>query len=188
VQGLQDEDELARRVSAELLAAMGGEGHDLLREAVQHSDMYFRRAAVFGLGVVGEPWALAIVDEMRREDDEWFVRSAATEVMDRISGTQAVVAPGPPPIEGHDWLVRWASQRGVTLASTEDAQRMLTQALQQEDWTIKMAAADTLRVSGTQSVVPALKSAVGDENLLVREAAFAALQEIAVRTGARIEP
>jgi len=187
VQGLQDEDELARRVSAELLAAMGGEGNNLLREAVQHDDMYFRRAAVFGLGVVGEPWALAIVDEMRREDDEWFVRSAATEVMDRVSGPQAVVAPGPPPIEGHDWLVRWASQRGVTLSSTEDAQRMLTQALQQEDWTIKMAAADTLRVSGTQSVIPALKSAIADENLLVREAAFAALQEIAVRTGTRIE-
>jgi len=167
---------------------MGGEGHTLLREAVQHDDMYFRRAGVFGLGVVREPWALAIVDEMRREDDEWFVRSAATEVMDRIAGTQAVVAPGPPHVEKHDWLVRWAGHRGVALISTEDAQRMLTQALQQEDWTIKMAAADTLRVSGTQSVVPALKNAINDENLLVREAAFAALQEIAVRTGSRIVP
>jgi hypothetical protein len=35
--------------------------------------------------------------------------------------------------------------------------------------------------------VPALKDTVADENLLVREAAFAALQEIALRTGVRIE-
>lgn len=186
VQGLQDEDELARRVAAELLAGIGGEGHELLREGARSDDMYIRRAAVFGLGAVREPWALKVVDAMRRQDDEWFVRSAATEVMNRLEGTSLSIAPGPPGIEGQVWLARWATGRGVTLDSPQSVQRALLQALRDGDPTVKTAAADALRASGDRDVVPALKAELKDENLLVREAAFAALCEIARRTGAHV--
>jgi HEAT repeat protein len=186
VQGLQDEDELSRRVSAEVLAVIGGEGHDLLREGVQSDDMYIRRAAVFGLGKVGEPWATQIVDRMRREDDEWFVRSAATEVMERLTADPPTIAPRLPKLEEQGWLVTWASERGMALSSWEAAFRVLVRAVQEGDWTIKLAAADALRVCGGQEVIPALRIALDDEDVLVREAAYAALREIGQRTGFHI--
>jgi HEAT repeat protein len=186
VQGLQDEDELVRRVAAEVLAFVGGEGQDLLREGVESEDMYIRRASVFGLGMVDEPWALRIVDQMRREDDEWFVRSAATEVIDRVSVDPPPIAPAPPNLEGQGWLVSWATSHGMTLGSWEEAFRVLIQAVQEGDWTIKLAAADVLRVCAGQEAIPTLRAAVNDENVLVREAAYAALYEISQRTGFHI--
>jgi HEAT repeat protein len=183
VQGLQDEDELSRRVAAEILAVVGGEGHALLREAVQSDDMYIRRAAAFGLGKVDEPWAIQIVDRMRREDDEWFVRSAATEVMDRLTGDPPAIAPRMPKLEDQGWLVTWAAQRGMAIGTSESAFRALARALQEGDWTIKLASVDALRVCGGQEVIPALRAALDDDDVLVREGAFAALYEISRRTG-----
>jgi HEAT repeat protein len=186
VQGLQDQDELVRRIAAEVLAIVGGEGHDLLREGVNTDDMYIRRASTFGLGRIDEPWAIQIVDELRREDEEWFVRSAATEVIDRVTGDPPPIQPAPPKLEDQEWLVTWASGRGMTLGSWEDAFRVLLQAVQDGDWTIKLAAADVLRVCAGQEAIPVLKRAVTDEDVLVREAAYAALYEISQRTGFHI--
>lgn len=186
VQGLQDEHELTRRVAAELLAVYGGEGHDLLREAADAQDMYIRRAAVFGLGVVGEPWALRIVDRVQREDSEWFVRSAASEVMERSISAQPVIASGAVRPELEDWLVRWAAEQGIQCTTAEEAGDALLQAIRQGSWRVKVGAADLLRACGGRQAIPLLKSALRDDHLLVREAAFAALREIAQRIGLRI--
>lgn len=186
VQGLQDEHELTRRVAAELLAGYRGEGHDLLREAADAQDMYIRRAALFGLGVVGEKWALQIVDRVRREDGEWFVRSAAAEVMERSISAQPVIAPDAVRPELEDWLVQWASEQEIPCTSSQEGDDALLQAMRQGAWRIKIAAADLLRVCGGRQAIPMLKSALRDERVLVREAAFAALREISQRIGLRI--
>jgi HEAT repeat protein len=183
VQGLQDADELVRRVAAEVLAIVGGEGHDLLRDGVESGDMYIRRASTFGLGKVDEPWAIEIVDELRREDDEWFVRSAATEVMDRVNADPPSIAPTPPKLENQGWLVSWAAGRGMALESYDAALQALLQAVQEGDWTIKLAAADVLGLCAGQEAIPALRAAVSDEDVLVREAALTALHQISQRTG-----
>jgi len=186
VQGLQDEHELTRRVAAELLAVSGSEGHDLLREAADVEDMYIRRAAVFGLGVVGEPWALRIVDRVQREDGEWFVRSAAAEVMERTISAQPIIAPAAVQPELEDWLIHWASEQGIPCTSPDEAGDALLQAMRQGSWRTLVAAADLLRACGGRQAIPVLKSALRDERLLVREAAFAALREISQRIGLRI--
>ena len=186
VQGLQDEDELTRRVAAELLSTAGQEGHDLLRQAVESEDMYIRRAGVFGLGAVREPWATDVVDHMRREDDEWFVRSAATEVMERLSAPPPPIAPELLKQKAPEWLSSWAAENRVTMDSTEAALRAAVQAMQQDEWTVKLAAGDLMRVLGGPEAIPALKDALKDENMLIRETAFAVLHEISTRIGSHI--
>ena len=186
VQGLQDEHELTRRVAAELLAVYGDEGHDVLRQAADAQDMYIRRAAVFGLGVVGEPWALGIVDRAQREDGEWFVRSAAAEVMERSISAQPVIAADAVRPEHEEWLVQWATEQGLPCTSAGEAGDALLQAMRQDSWRVRVAAADLLRACGGRQAIPVLKSALRDERVLVREAAFAALREIGQRIGLRI--
>jgi HEAT repeat protein len=186
VQGLQDEDELTRRVAAQLLSSAGKAGHDLLRQAVESEDMYIRRAGVFGLGAVREPWATDTVDHMRREDDEWFVRSAATEVMDRLTAPPPPIAPQALKERAPEWLSSWAAEHKVTLDSAEAALRAAVQAIQHDEWPDKLAAGELMRVLGGPEAIPALKEALKDENRLVREMAFGALQEISTRIGSHI--
>ncbi|MBN1640107.1 MAG: HEAT repeat domain-containing protein [Anaerolineae bacterium] len=186
VLGLQDEHELARQVAAELLAEMEGEGQELLRQAAEMEDMYIRRAAMFGLAALGEPWALHVVDRARRDDGEWFVRSAAEEVMQRLDGAVPRIVPDAAGLEANGWLVDWATSNDVACASPEDARQALIRALQQGNQRIKVAAADALRAHGTVDAIPALRAALRDERLLVCEAAFSALWDISRRTGARI--
>jgi hypothetical protein len=186
VQGLQDEHELTRRVAAELLAHYGGDGHDLLREAAGVEDMYIRRAAVFGLSTIDQPWALQVVDHVQREDEEWFVRSAAAEVMERALSPQTAIAPQAVRPELEEWLARWASEQGIPCATPDEANDALLQAMRQGSWWIRVAAADLLRACGGRQAIPLLKGALRDEQLLVREAAYAALWEIGQRLGQRI--
>ena len=165
---------------------MGGEGHGLLRQAAGSDDMYIRRAAVFGLGAVGESWARALLDDMRREDSEWFVRSAATETLERVVGDAPSIVLASLQVQGHPWLAKWTSERELSVESEEDVLRALYQAVQEGDQTIKLAAADLLRIYGQQRAISTLKQVLDDEDALVREAAYAALHEISQRTGSRI--
>ncbi len=185
IQGLQDEDDLVRRTAAEGLSLWPNEGHSILREAVKGQDMYIRRAAVFGLGQIEEPWAVAIVDSLSREDKEWFVRSAATEVIETLNA-------GTPPLrpqqsfEELGWLMAWAAQQGTTLGHGDAAYQMLLRALREGSWSIRLAAADTLQALGDQHAIAPLLPLLNDQDFLVRNAAYNALSEIGRRTGERI--
>jgi HEAT repeat protein len=186
VHGLQDEHELTRRVAAELLAHYGGDGHDLLREAAGVEDMYIRRAAVFGLSAIDQPWALQVIDRVQREDEQWFVRSAAAEVMERTISPQPVIAPHAVRPEQEEWLVAWAAEQELPCATPEEANDALLQAIRRGSWWVRVTAADLLRTCGGRQAIPLLKGALRDEQPLVREAAYAALWEIGQRLGQRI--
>ncbi len=174
-QGLQDEDELVRMVAAQELATVGTEGHELLRDAAQSNDMYIRRAAVYGLGATGEPWAVEIVDQMSREDGEWYVRSAAGEVMERITGATPPVAPPPPQLTTQGWLIAWATRHGLEINSEDKAWQALISALHEASWPIRLIAIETLRTHGDERAIAPLREALTDDDAAVREAAYAAL-------------
>ena len=150
--------------------------------------MHIRRAAVYGLGLVDEDWVFPLLDDLRRNDREWFVRSAVEEM---LSARERAAQPGalsPRPWPEVSWLARWAAERGLSVSSDTAAQQVLLQALAQGDWPVRLAAADTLRAQGGLWAVDALRQALGDEDDLVREASFAALKEISRRSGERISP
>jgi len=127
-----------------------------------------------------------VIDRVQREDDQWFVRSAAAEVMERIIAPPPAIAPQAVRPEQEAWLVKWAGAQGIPCATSEEACDALLQAIRQEACWIKVAAADLLRECAGRQAIPLLKGALRDEELLVREAAYAALREIGLRLGQRI--
>jgi HEAT repeat protein/energy-coupling factor transporter ATP-binding protein EcfA2 len=186
IRGLQDLDELARRVAAEALAAVGGEGLDVLRQAVESTDMYIRRAAVYGLGQVGEAWAVSIVAKVSTDDGEWFVRSAAGEALDQARADPPALHAEPPHLEDEEWLVTWAAQQGIGVGTASSAFQALLRAVSEGDWLVRLAAADTLRTSGGLEAIEPLEAVLHDEDILIREAVFAALYEIGLRAGVAV--
>ncbi len=185
IQGLQDEDELVRRVAAEALARLGKEGCTALREAIASSDFAIRRAVIYGLALIDAPWAFEIVDRLSRDDPEWFVRSAAQDVLIKIDAGPPAVLPECRP-EKANWLVNWAIRHGRRLQAGDDALALLEHALAKGDEWTRLAAIDALQACGGKSAVGPLGAALASDSLLVRDAAYSALCEVGRRTGVRV--
>jgi HEAT repeat protein len=184
VQLLFEGREPVRRAVAEALSSDPEVGHELLREAITEEDVLVRRATIYGLARINEPWALGILEERQVEDEEWFVRDAAREAMERFETgtTQRVPAVFPLP-EHMDWLVEWATELGESVPQGPQAIKMLIRVLQEGDDEARFAATDTLgKIGGWEAVKP-LYAALSDPSPTVREAAYRSLTSISQAIG-----
>lgn len=181
---IEAEDE-AQRVAAETLAGLGAEGHAVLREGVKDQDLIVRRAAVYGLAAIDEPWAREILEEMQREDAEWLVRNAAAGALASISGDDDREVPSLdlalPKAETESWLIAWAAERGVGTGVGEAALGTLMRALSEGEAPIRYAAAETLGRMADPRTIDTLRRSLRDPEPAVRQAALVALDEIGRR-------
>ena len=81
-QTLLNADEDLRRAAAEALANDPNEGYAMLKDGVTMKDILLRRAIVYGLRRVDEPWSTELLQKMLVEDDQWVVRNSASEVLE----------------------------------------------------------------------------------------------------------
>src|SRR5581483_5125486 len=84
---LLNADEDLRRAAAESLANDPSEGHAMLKDGATLADFLLRRAVVYGLARVDEPWAWELIKKMQVEDDQWVVRNSANEVIESAQRT-----------------------------------------------------------------------------------------------------
>ena len=186
VRGLLEGEEDLKRAVAEALAAIPGEGHGVIRDAVDDEDMQIRRAAVFGLRRIKAAWALVALYRLMLEDSQWYVRSAAEEAFAQARDPQAAGLKRYPPAEEILWLVNWAAGRGEGVPQGEAAYQVLLRALQLGEPDFRRAAAETL---GRLGYVPALKplyAALRDQEPTVRDGVFRALESFQVQLGAAL--
>ena len=191
-QALLDLDDDSRRVAAESLAECGLAGWELLKEGASLADdkgsdvVRVRRAVTFGLARVGEDWARDLLVKMERGDKQWFVRSAATDAlhfMAEESGAGDAIDLTPLDRDNLGWLVQWAAQKGLPIGIGKLAAQALQRALEEPDAGVRLAAVYTYAHLGDGEIIPELRKRLKDDDLLVRDAAYRALEEIARRTG-----
>lgn len=187
VQVLISGSELARRAAAEMLAALNplGEGHEVLREAAAEADPATRRAAIYGLDRVDEQWAVELIAEMERRDENWLVRAAASNVMDvRRAGEAGRVKPsGLPPLEDTLWLLKWLEARNESVAPGPQGIVQMIRALQEGDEPTRLAAAEMLGARGIADAIKPLYAALRDPHHEIRDAAYRALGHISLAVG-----
>lgn len=172
-------NETVRRAVAESLAKDPNLGHQLLREAIDEEDVMVRRAAIYGLARIGESWVLEILADRQIKDDQWFVRDAASEALERFETGRARPSPLPYPLPDElGWLVEWAEERGEAVPSGKQAVELLAKALQEGDIETRYAAADALGKLGGLDAVRPLYAALRDSSSLVRENVYDSLAEI----------
>ena len=185
-QGLLAGDDGLRRACAEALARLPEDGHSMLREAIEHADLSVRRAAVYGLAATRADWALPILQKTLRAEQQWFVRSAAEDVLahwlepvDRAP--KAYTAP-----DATGWLIAWAAQQGLGVPAGHGAMEVLNHALREGEEPIRRAAADSLGQLGEPEFAPALYPLLHETSRQLRDAAYSALASIAASTGQRM--
>ncbi len=183
LQTLLSGHELTRRAIAEMLATdIAGEGHDILREAMNEPDPATRRAAVYGLQMIGQEWVFPLLEHSFTRDDQWVVRTAAQNALETLrhpfAGLERPRAP-----EESDWLVVWLAERDQAIEPGPRAIAQLIRALQEGDETIRRAAAEAVGSLNLVEAITPLYSALRDSNADVRDAAYRALARISGSTG-----
>ncbi len=176
---LLNADEDLRRAAAEALANDPREGHAMLKDGATMSDILLRRAVVYGLARVHEPWATDLLQKMRVEDDQWVVRNSATEVIEamNVANDPRIPRPLKPPSES-PWLIAFAGTQGVGISPGAPATDLLISALKSPKDEERLAALAYLKQRPTDGIVKAVYGAMYSDDPELREAAFLTLWEI----------
>ena len=184
-QALLGGDEQLRLAAAEALAVHPDEGYGMLREAAEHEEIMTRRAAAFGLARIQDEWALEVLKKVKVDDEEWIVRGAAAEALDRRLNPPWKIYP--PPNEPADlpWVVAFAAKEGLGVAPGKAATEMLRRALSNGSFDEKIAALEVLGWGTGQELTLELYKALesGDDHL--RDVAYESLWRLST-TGVRL--
>jgi hypothetical protein len=175
-------DEMIRRAAAEAMSLHSGEGHTMLREgAAMKDDLEVRRAVVFGLGRVRQPWAEELLNKLQLEDDQWVVRNAATEMLeDHRKPNRHIPRRLPPPSES-PWLIAFAGKQGMGISPDIPPTDLLLKAFKSGDPEERMASLAYLRIMPSEGVFSALYQAMYGGEPELREAVFQTISEMAAR-------
>jgi HEAT repeat protein len=182
-------DEDGQRLVSELLVDCGEEGHQILREAAGEDEIKVRRAATFGLALIGTDWARELLQKMEREESQWYVRQAALDAYNRLEKNRTSPAEQPPldlspvVIEQQGWLVEWAAQQGIGIGVGRQSTNALMRALEQGQPNVRQAALQTLRYVGDLELHDKLRAMLTDSDKSVRDAAYLTLEAIGQREG-----
>lgn len=137
--------EEVRRAAAEALSQHEEEGHAVLKDAIKMEDLLVRRASVFGLAKVNQPWADILLNEIQIEDSQWVVRSAAAQVLEDKQNIQIIVPRPFKPIHETPWLLSFASENGVGISPGQSGWDMVQKSLQNGKDIYKLAALEIYR-------------------------------------------
>jgi HEAT repeat protein len=158
---------------------MRGDGHQILREALGEDDLAVRRAALYGLALINEPWVDEKLRSVTREDKEWIVRSRAEEMLGKRHAEVPADAIAPIRADSLAWLAEWTTEKGAEVPEGPEAGALLVLVLQRSnEAAVRAAAARSLGDVGDESFLKPLKVAYQDSAEEVREAAFYGLAKI----------
>ena len=175
---LLNADQDVRRAAGEALASDDREGHAMLRDGVTIDDILLRRAAMYGLGRIDQPWAVELLEKYRIDDKEWVVRNAATEVLDAHEeitdrAPKKLKAPSDSP-----WLIEFASKHGMGVSPGVPATDVFLLALRGEELEYRLAAMPYLKLTPSEFVLTGLYEAMFTDDPELRETAFNTLWEM----------
>jgi HEAT repeat protein len=173
-QALLTADEGVRLAAGEGLACHPDEGYEMLRDALEMDNLLTRRAAVFGLARVPEPWALEALEKVQVDDAQWVVRGAAAEAASRRRNPPWKVVPPLHELAELPWLVAYAAREGLGVAPGRPALEMLRRVLASGTTEEKLAALDAIGWSGTEEFTLELDAALRSDDSHMRDAAFEA--------------
>ena len=172
-------DENSRRAAAEALANDRQEGYEILKDGSDSEDILIRRAVVFGLSRIREPWASEILEKMRIEDGQWIIRNAAAQAIEAFQGQDPYLPQLLPPPAQSPWLVEYAANQGTGIPGGSDAREVLLSAFHSGREEESLAALEYLRLIPEPDVIGPIYKSIWSGTGPVREAALVVLWEFA---------
>jgi HEAT repeat protein len=180
-------DEGKRKAVAEALTNQPEEGYPTLEEGSTLDDPAVRRAAAYGLGRVRQPWAIEILERLRKTDSQWVVKDAASQMLAAIQEQNPRLPRPIPRLTETAWLTAFAADRGMGVAPGKPAYELLYRALAEGNADQRQAAVYYLSGRGDEKAVMPLYQVYFSSQEELREMAFTALWYLAA-TGLHLPP
>ncbi len=168
-----------RRAAAEALTNHPAEGYPILKEAITMDDLLVRRAVIFGLMRVNEPWVIPLFEKVAVEDGQWVVRNAATEALDELRGSNPYIPQPAHPLVDTPWVIKFAGKQGVGVKDEKQGTELVINAIERGDNKERMQALFHLRGQGDEIAVAKIYHAYFGSTPEVRDACYLALWHIA---------
>jgi HEAT repeat protein len=168
-------NEAVQLAAAEALACQPDEGFNMLRDAITVENSLARRAAVFGLARVPEPWALELLEQAQIDDMEGVVRGAAAEVVERKRRSPWKIEPPPRELADVAWLVAFASREGLGIAPGKSSFEMLRRAMVTGSLDERLAAIELAGWTGADEFNLEFEQALKSPEPPIRDTAYEAL-------------
>jgi HEAT repeat protein len=180
-------DDSKRKAVAQALTNQPEEGYPTLEEGSTLSDPAVRRAVVYGLGRVRQPWAIAILEKLRKSDPQWVVKDAASQMLSAIQDENPRLPRPIPPLTETAWLTAFAAERGMGVAPGKPAYELLYRALAEGNEDQRQAAVYYLSGRGDEGAILPLYQIYFSSRGELREMVFTALWYLAA-TGLKLPP
>lgn len=172
--------ETMRRAAAEGLSMQPEEGYPALEEGSQMEDLLVRRAAVYGLAQINESWSRELLTKLQVEDEQWVVRSAATEALENLTRPNPRIPHPHPELAQTPWLVAFAGRLGMGIAPGKPALQLVMQAAKAGNDDERLAALQYLAYHGGEEALASIYQLYFSDNPEDAEAAYQALWTLAV--------
>ncbi len=173
-------DEELRVIAAEALANHSGDGREALREGITSDDILLRRAIVYGLGRVPEPLAMELIEKTQVNDEQWAVRSVASEIINMRNTTDIHVPMKLSVPSETPWLIEYAGKYGMGISPGQPATDILLLAIRNGDPEYIRPSLNYLRNTSSENVFADLYPYIFSRNEDAREAIFQVLSEYAL--------
>lgn len=164
-------NEHMKRSAAEAFANHQEEGHPTLKDASEMEDPTIRRAAVYGLARVNQPWADQVIETLQTQDPQWIVQDATNQVMDLRGMDNPRIPTKQPELSQSTWLIEFAASQGLGVAPGEPAVNLLYTALEDGEVKQKLAALYTLSRQIAIARLPDLEQSYQSTDPEIRQAA-----------------
>ena len=173
-------DEQMRVTAAEALANHPTDGREALREGIDSKDILLRRAVVFGLGRVKEPWANELLERTQVQDEQWAVRNVAVEIIESRQNPDPHIPVRLKATADTPWLIELAGKYGMGIIPGQPATDIFLLALKDENDEYRQAALKYLRYTPSDGVLAALYPHMYGKDAEFKEAIFQVLSDMAL--------
>jgi HEAT repeat protein len=177
---LMQGDEQLRITAAEALANHPTDGREALREGIDNKDILLRRAVVFGLGRIKEPWANELLEKTQTQDEQWAVRNVAVEILEARQKPNPRVPVRLKATADTPWLIELAGKYGMGIVPGQPATDVFLLALKDDNIEYRQAALQYLRYTPNDGVLAALYPHLYGTDAELKDQVFLVLSDMAL--------
>ena len=169
-----------RRAAAEVLSQNPVEGYQTLLDGSTHEDLLVRRACVYGLGLIDQPWSREQLQKLQIEDGQWVIRNTAAQALENMNSMDTHVPRAIVPPYMAPWVIAFAGRNGTGVSPTASPLPLLLQVVNSGTEEEKIAALEYLSIYQDEGVAAKLYDLIYSQHLTLREYALYTLWRISL--------
>ncbi len=131
--------------AAQALAIHPQQGQAILREAVHNENPSIRKACVYGLVHINQPWRKELLEKLAIEDTQWMVKDSASNALEYLNAPNVWVPNSLKPILECSWFTRFVNEHDLAISDKSNAEELLQLILKEGNVEQKIAAIEAIR-------------------------------------------